>query len=336
MDQDRSAENRRRPTESRRRRRLGGSPCADASRDARKAVGPREVVHSRQAGACASPPRSRPPAPSSHCPREPAGPPGRWLRWSARRRRPPPRRRRPRAPRPSAPRAARRIEPDRLAARRRESSPAWSSTGPRTSSRRTTCTGHPSRRRVRPAARAIRSIGSWPRARTTARRDGTGTSSVGPGREDRRRGCRERPTEGSGQREHAVLLVCEHHRAEEVVVLPRREARGQAVRARRRAHRPTSARGAARHRRGTATVRGLRSPHSRRRGRGRATRRARHHTEGPGRRPEGSIDDPVDRWGAERGWGRQLVSARRSPRRSWSRCAASCRCCSACRGAGPE
>ena len=76
------------------------------------------------------------------------------------------------------------------------------------------------RRRMPAACRVTRSIGSWPRAVTTAARDGTGTRRVRPPGVDEvagrdREHLAERPHEG----ERPALLVRQHHRPQQVRVV---------------------------------------------------------------------------------------------------------------------
>ena len=186
----RSAENRHRPTGAPRRNRGPGcSPCADGSRPVPKAVGPGRVVHFRRGS------RFRVAATVDHgTHREPAvlerplglarrGAGGQHVVADHDRDRV---RRRARGAARSrdAPPSSRSGWPPARAA----SSPAWSSTRPRTLEQRRTHHDRAVRDRSRrAAARVIRSIGSCPRARTTAGREGTGTSTVGPRLEDRRR-----------------------------------------------------------------------------------------------------------------------------------------------------
>ena len=113
----------------------------------------------------------------------------------------------------------------------RESSPAWSRDRPAHLEqagdlRRAAPPAQP------PRPRPGRSAASG-RARGHARplgRDGTGTSTVGlGGRGPAAAAAASTRPSGSAEGEHGVLLVGEHHRAQQVVVLPRCEAGGQPV-----------------------------------------------------------------------------------------------------------
>ena len=68
--------------------------------------------------------------------------------------------------------------PARLAARAAAPRPAWSTSRRLGRSAATTAAEIPARRSEPAATRVIRSSGSWPRSRTTPRRDGTGTSDT--------------------------------------------------------------------------------------------------------------------------------------------------------------
>ena len=165
-----------------------------------KAVGPGRVVHFRPAAACASPP----PSTTARTRR----PPSSRARWASR------------AVAPVVSTSSQTHDghgdsgPTSQTLRGRRSAPPSSRTGWRPAGRRRARPGRapaahleqardahtpaPRCRSRRAAARAIRSIGSCPRARTTAGREGTGTSTVGLRRQDRP--ARPRPAPGRAGR----------------------------------------------------------------------------------------------------------------------------------------
>ena len=110
------------------------------------------------------------------------------------------------------------IDPARLALRSPASSPAWSATPGRVRSSRATAAGRSAAAKGRAARRVMARVGSCPRARTAAGRDGTGTSSNGAvgadadllGRGEHR--GRQQSAERRGQAEQPALLVADDHR----------------------------------------------------------------------------------------------------------------------------
>ena len=171
------------------------------------------------------PRRPRLPPPAVPAPTRPASPP-----WSPRRRRAP-------AGRPATAAARRggtRTAPARFSARASTPRPAWSRAPRDIRSTGATLASAPWRRSVRAAARASRSVGSWPRSRTAAGRDGAGTSSTGrppPPVVGSGDGRREGRPQRSAQRQNAVLLVREEGGAHRSVVRRDRPGRGQRHRA---------------------------------------------------------------------------------------------------------
>ncbi len=172
--------------------------------------------------ASGSPLRSRQPARSVRTPPALSAPRGRSRRWSARRRRRPPRRSYGALPTTGPARRSERlghhIEPVRLAARAAASSPAWSATRVRKRSIRSARTSYPCRRRRAAAPRVIVQVGSCPRARTAAGREGTGASTTGtppaPASSTApAHGAREQLGQGPAQPVHRAFLVAEHQGA---------------------------------------------------------------------------------------------------------------------------
>ena len=130
------------------------------------------------------------------------------------------------------------IEPARLAALAAASSPAWSSTRTRSRSRRTARTSCPARRSRAAAPRVMVQVGSWPRARTVAGRDGTGVSTTGrplvPASSTApRTALASRSDSGPRSPCMASLLVAEHQGTGHVGVLGGRPRRDQTRRDRR-------------------------------------------------------------------------------------------------------
>ena len=119
------------------------------------------------------------------------------------------------------------IDRARLAARSAASRPAWSTTpgSSRSSGQATAST--PAERRQAAAPLVIEYVGSWPRARTLARRDGTGTSTSGPAAPEPGHRLGEQLRQRPSQREQAALLVAEHHLLDRAVVGGAGERRDQ-------------------------------------------------------------------------------------------------------------
>ena len=205
--------------------------------------------------------------------------------------------------------------------------PAWSCTAQPL--REHPCTQTPCLGRGRGPRRGPSAHGSWPRARTTARREGTGTSTAGRSTADgpRTGAARTRPSGGRGK--WRLLLVRQDHRAEQVGVLSRREAGGQPGG---QGWAAPTARPAAGGTPRQSTRPGAQPTHAAR-GRGRATRRARRSLPAVARAQAGR---PRDRRWATGGRPRRPGGhGRRSRRRSSSWVRGQLAVGSACRAAGP-
>ena len=249
-------------------------------------------------------------------------------------------RRRGRRPGQAAqPRRRTAIEPARLAARCAARQPGL--VGDRAAlpqQRRARRRGRPAGAGTAAAARATRSIGSCPRERTTAGREGTGTSTARPPASSAARtAASEELARAARARVYAARSLCARIiGAQESGVLAGGEAGGQPVRARGGAHPRRAAPGSA----------ARSGAHSERPGAGHPTHARAVEQVEPARRSQPAVSRPI---GARR---------RPPPRRLWTRpttvgrcavagsacvrgrrdlgagAAATARCCSACRAAG--